>query len=92
MIEQLRDSTIWLTLDRPERLNAVTVDDYHDLRVAVERATSDTAVRAIVLTGNACYEASAHRRPRRCRARGDATRARGDHRSASARVAPRLVT
>jgi enoyl-CoA hydratase/carnithine racemase len=41
----------WLTLDRPERLNALTGADYRDLRVAVERVTSDPSIRALVLTG-----------------------------------------
>jgi enoyl-CoA hydratase/carnithine racemase len=41
----------WLTLDRPERLNAFTGADYRDLRVAVEEAAADTSVRVVVLTG-----------------------------------------
>jgi enoyl-CoA hydratase/carnithine racemase len=40
-----------LTLTRPERLNAFTAGMYRDLRVALDRATSDADVRAVVVTG-----------------------------------------
>ncbi len=49
--ERFDDGTTWLTLDRPEALNAFTVTGYRDLRLAVERATGDHATRVIVLTG-----------------------------------------
>jgi enoyl-CoA hydratase/carnithine racemase len=39
-----------LTLVRPERLNSFTGADYRDLRIAVEEAAADTAVRVVVLT------------------------------------------
>ncbi len=42
---------MWLTLDRPEQLNAFTADAYRSLREAIERAMADDDVRAIVLTG-----------------------------------------
>jgi enoyl-CoA hydratase/carnithine racemase len=45
------DLVAWLTFDRPARLNAFTGDDYRDLRVAVDQAAGDPAIRAIVLTG-----------------------------------------
>ncbi len=51
LIEEARDGTVWLTFDRPDRLNAFTGTDYRDLRLALERATTDAAVRAVVLTG-----------------------------------------
>lgn len=52
MIAQRDDGAVrWLTLDRPEKLNAFTGAMQHDLRVAVERAGADPEVRAIVLTG-----------------------------------------
>ncbi len=50
--ERLGSGATWLTLDRPERLNAFTGSDYRDLRVAIEQATADAATRVIVLTGN----------------------------------------
>ncbi len=40
-----------IVLDRPERLNAFTGDDYRALRLAVEAATADQSVGALVLTG-----------------------------------------
>jgi enoyl-CoA hydratase/carnithine racemase len=46
-----RDSTAWLKLDRPERLNAFTGADYRDLAIAVNEAAADPATRALVLTG-----------------------------------------
>ena len=40
-----------LTLNRPERLNALSLDLVRELRETVQRLDSDTSVRAIVLTG-----------------------------------------
>ena len=40
-----------ITLDRPDALNALTVEMKVALREAVERASGDDAVRAVVLTG-----------------------------------------
>jgi enoyl-CoA hydratase/carnithine racemase len=50
--ESRRGATTWLTLDRPERLNAFTGAGYRELRLAVERAGADAATRVIVLTGS----------------------------------------
>lgn len=53
MLQQRTDGGVtWLTFDRPERLNSFTVADYRDLRVAVQRAAANEAIRAVVLTGN----------------------------------------
>jgi enoyl-CoA hydratase/carnithine racemase len=46
--EELRDSVLWLTLDRPEKLNAFLPETYRALRIAVERSDAN----AIVLTGS----------------------------------------
>lgn len=40
-----------LTLNRPERRNAVTPTLLHELRLALDRAAADPTVRALVLTG-----------------------------------------
>ncbi|MGH7477578.1 MAG: enoyl-CoA hydratase/isomerase family protein [Longimicrobiales bacterium] len=40
-----------LTLNRPDRLNAVTRELYESLRAAVRRAAGDEAVRSLILTG-----------------------------------------
>jgi 2-(1,2-epoxy-1,2-dihydrophenyl)acetyl-CoA isomerase len=45
------DAVVRLTLDRPERRNALTDDIVHALTEAIEAAGSDEAARVIVLTG-----------------------------------------
>ena len=45
------DGVLTLTLNRPERLNAFTVTMAGELVAAIERASADDAVRAIVVTG-----------------------------------------
>ena len=45
------DGVLTLTLDRPEALNAFTVQMAEDLVAAFERASSDDAVAAVVVTG-----------------------------------------
>lgn len=44
-------SVLWLTLNRPDRLNAVSRALYDTLATAVDAADADGSVRAIVLTG-----------------------------------------
>lgn len=52
MIEVEQDGPIWvLTLSRPDKANALTQGMLSDLADAVERATSDPATRAVILTG-----------------------------------------
>jgi enoyl-CoA hydratase/carnithine racemase len=52
MIDERRDGFVtWLTLDRPERLNAFTVDGYRDLRIALQRLAVDDHTRVAVITG-----------------------------------------
>lgn len=48
---ETRDRKAYLTLDRPERLNAITGEMARELADAVRRANDDDAVRVIVLTG-----------------------------------------
>jgi enoyl-CoA hydratase len=45
------DGIARITLDRPERLNAITATLTAELRRAVERANADTDVRVIILSG-----------------------------------------
>lgn len=53
MLEQRRDGTIsWLTLHRPERLNAFTAHGYRALRTALQRLVGDDTTRIVVLTGH----------------------------------------
>jgi enoyl-CoA hydratase/carnithine racemase len=52
MLEERRDGAVaWLIFDRPEHLNAFTIDGYHRLRIALERLELDHTVRAVVMTG-----------------------------------------
>lgn len=47
----LEDVVAILTLDRPEKLNALSFDLVGDLQAALDRCEQDAAVRAVVLTG-----------------------------------------
>ncbi|OBK35431.1 hypothetical protein A5658_08500 [Mycobacterium sp. 1245111.1] len=52
MIDERQDGFVtWLTLDRPERLNAFTVDGYRELRIALQRLAVDDHTRVAVITG-----------------------------------------
>jgi enoyl-CoA hydratase/carnithine racemase len=48
---QVADGILTLWLNRPEQLNAFTVEMAHELIHAFERASDDEAVRAVVVTG-----------------------------------------
>lgn len=47
----LSDAVATLTLDRPEAMNALTVAAKTELMAALQRASDDPAVRAVVVTG-----------------------------------------
>lgn len=42
---------LWLTLNRPEKLNALSMQLFADLRAEFQRARTDRSVRCIVITG-----------------------------------------
>jgi enoyl-CoA hydratase/carnithine racemase len=46
-----RDGVVWLTFERPERLNAFQSDDYRALDAALAAAAADPESRVVVLTG-----------------------------------------
>ena len=48
---QVKDYVLTLTLNRPEQLNAFTVEMSQELISAFNRASADDEVRAIVVTG-----------------------------------------
>jgi enoyl-CoA hydratase len=50
-VEQPRDGVALVTLDRPERMNAMAFDVMIPLRESLERISRDNDVRAVVLTG-----------------------------------------
>ena len=45
------DGVAWITLNQPERMNAMSNDMMRGLAEALERCSGDDAVRAVVLTG-----------------------------------------
>jgi enoyl-CoA hydratase/carnithine racemase len=49
--ESRRDGRLILTIDRPERRNALNADVIAALQAALQRARADDSIRAIVLTG-----------------------------------------
>ena len=51
ILYQVEDSILTLTLNRPEKLNAFTVEMGHELIDAFDRASDDDEVSAIVVTG-----------------------------------------
>lgn len=49
---ETRDQTSWITIARPETMNAVRPQTYAELSAAFEQADADRATRFIVLTGS----------------------------------------
>jgi 2-(1,2-epoxy-1,2-dihydrophenyl)acetyl-CoA isomerase len=50
-IFELTDNVAWLTLNRPESMNAMSGDMMAGLTEALDRCTTDDDIRAVVLTG-----------------------------------------
>jgi enoyl-CoA hydratase len=48
---ELREGAAWITIHRPEKLNALDRATVHEIPLAIERATADPQAAAIVLTG-----------------------------------------
>lgn len=48
---QVREGVLWLGLDRPESLNAVTDEMFDELAGHLEAAVADDGVRVVVITG-----------------------------------------
>src|SRR5690606_1968 len=51
LLWEVEDRVLTLTLNRPDQMNAFTVEMAHELIDAFERASEDDAVGAIVVTG-----------------------------------------
>jgi len=47
-----RGATAWVTIDRPERRNALTSNMYFGIRRAVDRVNASRSLHALVVTGN----------------------------------------
>src|SRR5688572_29377815 len=78
-----KDAVVTVTLNRPERLNALTVELLADLKAAAEEIAADKSIRAAILTGAgrgfcAGADLSAHEKPATNQSRGDRTRERLD--------------
>src|SRR5215510_10377308 len=74
-------NVVTVTLNRPERLNAITVELLAELRAAAESIAKDTSIRAAILTGAgrgfcAGADLSAHEHPAQNQTRGQRTRER----------------
>jgi 2-(1,2-epoxy-1,2-dihydrophenyl)acetyl-CoA isomerase len=78
------DAIVTVTLNRPDRLNAITVELLADLRAAAETIAADKTIRAAVITGAgrgfcAGADLSAHDQPTQPnQSRGERTRERLD--------------
>jgi 2-(1,2-epoxy-1,2-dihydrophenyl)acetyl-CoA isomerase len=81
LVERTGD-VLTVTLNRPDRLNALTVELLAELRAAADKIASDTSIRAAILTGAgrgfcAGADLNAHEQPTRPNeTRGDRTRER----------------
>lgn len=51
VVHALRDSSFWITINRPEKRNAIHAGVIEGIREGLRRAHADPQVRAIVLTG-----------------------------------------
>jgi enoyl-CoA hydratase len=51
ILYEVRDRTAWVTVNRPERLNALDRRTFGEIAAAIDLAEADAAVSAIVLTG-----------------------------------------
>ncbi|HEX2885487.1 enoyl-CoA hydratase/isomerase family protein [Vineibacter terrae] len=51
VLSEIRGGAMWITLNRPDALNAITPDVVSGINAAVAQAASDDGVKAVVLTG-----------------------------------------
>jgi enoyl-CoA hydratase len=51
LLYEKREHTAWVTLNRPQALNAITPEMIRSLRLAAEDARDDSNIRALVITG-----------------------------------------
>ncbi len=51
VLSEVRGGAMWITLNRPDALNAITPEVVTGINTAVEQAAADNAVKAVVLTG-----------------------------------------
>ena len=51
LLYEVKDNTAWITLNRPEKLNAVTWSSWAEIETAIGLADADDGVRCVVITG-----------------------------------------
>lgn len=51
IIFEIRNSTMWITLNRPQAMNSITPEVLKGIESALDMATSENGVRAVVITG-----------------------------------------
>ncbi|WP_316154140.1 enoyl-CoA hydratase/isomerase family protein [Cupriavidus sp. BIC8F] len=51
LLSEVRGAVLWLTINRPERRNAINPAVLDGLRAGIDRANHDEAIRAVVITG-----------------------------------------
>jgi enoyl-CoA hydratase/carnithine racemase len=51
VLYEVRGPAAWITLNRPEKLNAINKDVLDGLHAALDRAAADDEVKVVVLTG-----------------------------------------
>jgi enoyl-CoA hydratase len=49
---EVRGSSVWLTIDRPDRRNALSLEVVEELLTGLARAADDASARVVVLTGS----------------------------------------
>jgi methylglutaconyl-CoA hydratase len=52
VLVERRGQAVWITIDRPERRNAINGDVIAGIQAGMEEAASDASVRCVVLTGS----------------------------------------
>jgi enoyl-CoA hydratase/carnithine racemase len=94
ILYEVADAVVTITLNRPDRLNAVTARTIEELLAAFDRADADDGVRAVIVTGAgrafcAGADLGAGGATFDRRARGEAARAE-EHRDGGGRVTLRI--
>ena len=51
VLSEIRNGAMWITLNRPDALNALTPEVVSGVNAAIDRAVSDSEIKAVVLTG-----------------------------------------
>ena len=51
LIVEVKDSIGWITMNRPQALNALNTETLDELEHAVETLDNDTSVRILIITG-----------------------------------------